>query len=868
MAGIDSEVDMIKTAYGGNPQALNNKDIFHVLAARELINDINAGANQLAASVQTDPNSVAIQQEETLLNNSRAQMIAELAPGIQQKGQRSMQRRAMMGQQPMRQPMQGVAGMPANNMLRAAQGGIIGFDGTNGSQVKDSSFPDLSGDGKITRKDILIGSGVIDKKEGGVIGYAGPDGSSVEQTDSDDIDEFGGMNDLLTALMIAESGGDPTAVSRAGAEGAYQIMPSTAADPGYGVAPMTGSRFDPEASRQFAKQYLQAMLDRYGGDTEAALIAYNAGPGNADKFIDAGRDYEILPQTMQTKPYVENIMGQLEKGVRQPTPGLIASRQMANKGINFLRDARDFATGLFDETEATKERRKEQEEFNRIVRARNEGLGTLKVEDDVTETQEVITPSGMTGDQLTAQLIEMDDSSSTGMTNDQLTAQLIGMDDPSPMSYLQGLGIKQQARKDRFSNMFPGAQEAVDEYSKNKEMGGIGSLRQAGRMQEQQRKRDSEEARRAAKYLLMQGRTNDMLTQLNPAMSFEDIEEVGIEGFAPGGIVGFDGTNGSSVEMSNSEPEKRLLGDGLVEWIKENPVDAVSLGLMAVPGLGLAGAGARLGIKGLGALGKRFGPRALELAKKAVTKPARGIDGRTIVRNNPKTGKFENFRKFDPVRTAGVAGVGLSLGNNLLGGDDTDAIVAEEIIRTAPTSQQKLDSIVDLPRVGRKEAPKKPGLFDNVDTNLLREFLTNAGGQTSTSGALTAGGKGVATELARQQTRGDKVTSDMARNAVLQQQVEATLGAQDARTTQYVAGLLQAFKGVENKPERDSMIAAKLNIPLDKLKDYRKKNNQQVVNAALEVDRDYLQLIARQFGTSSSPAKDPELAALVSQYAK
>jgi len=51
-------------------------------------------------------------------------------------------------------------------------GGIVGFDGTNGSQVKDSRFPDLSGDGKITRKDILIGSGVIDKKEGGIIGYA------------------------------------------------------------------------------------------------------------------------------------------------------------------------------------------------------------------------------------------------------------------------------------------------------------------------------------------------------------------------------------------------------------------------------------------------------------------------------------------------------------------------------------------------------------------------------------------------------------------------------------------------------------------------------------------------------------------------
>ncbi len=857
MAGIDSEVDMIKTAYGGNPQALNNKDIFHVIAARGLINDINAGANQLAASVQNDPNSVAIQQEETLLNNSRAQLIAELAPGIQQKGQRSMQRQAMMGQQPMRQPMQGVAGIPANNMLRAAQGGIVGFNGTNGSQVKDSSFPDLSGDGKITRKDILIGSGVIDKKEGGVIGYAGPDGSSVEQTDSDDIDEFGGMNDLLTALMIAESGGDPTAVSRAGAEGAYQIMPSTAADPGYGVPPMKGSRFDPEASREFAKQYLQAMLDRYDGDTEAALIAYNAGPGNADKFIDAGRDYEVLPQTMQTQPYVENIMGQLEKGVRQPSPGLVASRQTARKGLNFLRDARDFATGLFDETEATKERRKEQEEFNRKVRARNEGLGTLQVEDDVIETQEVMTPSGMTGDQLTAQLIAMDDPSPTGMTGDQLTAQLIAMDDPSPISYLQGLGIKQQARKDRFSNMFPGAQEAVDEYSKNKEMGGIGSLRQAGRMQEQQRKRDAEEARRAANYLLMQGRTNDMLTKLNPAMSFEDIEEVGIEGFAPGGDV-----------------EERRLGDSLgaaiesgassvLDYIKENPVDAASLGLMFIPGVGLAG-------RGLAALSKIPAIRnavtgAGRLAQKAVTKPARGIDGRTIVRNNPKTGKFENFRKFDPVRTAGVAGVGLNLGNNLLGGDDTDAIVAEEIIKTAPTSQQKLDSIVDLPRVGRKEAPKKLGLFDNVDTNLLREFLTNAGGQTSTSGALTAGGKGVAKELARQQTRGDKVTSDMARNAVLQQQVEATLGAQTGRTRLAIIEAFDSYKQPVNRARRDKDVAALLGVEVKKLS---KQPAELVKQAELLADRQFLEQLQGLAGSSigNAVSKDPETEALVSQY--
>ena len=838
MAGIDSEVDMIKTAYGGNPQALNNKDIFHVLAARDLINDINAGANQLAASVQNDPNSVATQQEETLLNNSRAQMIAELSPGIQQKGQRSMQRQAMMGQQPMRQPMQGVAGIPANNMMRAAQGGIVGFNGTNGSQVKDSSFPDLSGDGKITRKDILIGSGVIDKKEGGVIGYAGPDGSSVEQTDSDDIDEFGGMNDLLTALMIAESGGDPTAVSRAGAEGAYQILPSTAADPGYGVPPMKGSRFDPEASREFAKQYLQAFLDRYDGDIEAALIAYNAGPGNADKFIAAGRDYDVLPQAMQTRPYVENIMGQLERGVREPSPGLIASRQTARKGLGFLRDARDFATSLFDETEATKERRKEQEEFNRIVRARNEGLGTLEVEDDVTETQEVMTPSGMTGD--------------------QLTAQLVAMDDPSPISYLQGLGIKQQARKDRFANMFPDAQEAVDSYAANKEMGGIGALRQAGRMQEQQRQRDAEEARRAANYLLMQGRTNDMLTQLNPAMSFEDIEEVGIEGFAPGGDV-----------------EERRLGDGLGaaiesgvlgagEFIGDTFFDADDkLGSATNIALLLASlspqiAATRLGIAGLGAL-KKFGPKALQAIKKGsqvpFTKPARGIDGRTIVRNNPKTGKLESFRQFSPSRTVGTVGtvgLGTSVARNMLSGDDTETeevqdTTVEEIIRKTPPPP-----------------PKKSGLAGaNIDFDMLRQQGAAAAGGTTTGQSLALAGAATGAEQARRETVAEKRRSDQERNAIYAEQVAATLAAGNQRRQAELIKAFTAYMETSNAAQQQLDAASLATLDGLNYDDLPESTQRQYVQQAAV---NFVQQAAGLGNVAGGIQETPELVAALAKY--
>ena len=744
MAGIFEEVQMREDIFATNPQGLQKRymqtqELVDLLSLQRVSNLQQAAKNQITAAMQTNPDTRVKQLEQEVLSGARSEIVSELAPGIRQRGQQMQQMAA-------RQSM-GMPSINASNMQRMADGGIVGFNGTNGSQVKDSSFPDLNKDGKVTYSDVLKGRGVE--------GFA-PGGMAKEQGKE--------IEDLLTALMIAESGGDPTAVSRAGAEGAYQIMPSTAADPGFGVAPMKGSRFDPKASREFAKQYLQAMLDRYDGDTEAALIAYNAGAGNADKFIASGRDYDVLPQAMQTQPYVENIMGQLERGVREPTPGLIASRQMARKGLGFLRDARDFATGLFDETEATKERRKEQEEFNRIVRARNKGLGTLEVEDDVTETQEVMTPSGMTGD--------------------QLTAQLVAMDDPSPISYLQGLGIKQQARKDRFANMFPGAQEAVDSYAANKEMGGIGALRQAGRMQEQQRQRDAEEARRAANYLLMQGRTNDMLTQLNPAMSFEDIEEVGVEGFDEGG-----GVQERIYEATKDYmPDFGKVVSGAGELIGDTFFDADDkLGSATNIALLLASlspqiAATRLGIAGLGAL-KKFGPKALQAIKKGsqvpFTKPARGIDGRTIVRNNPKTGKLESFRQFSPARTVGTVGLGTSVARNMLSGDDIETeevqdTTVEEIIRKTPPPP-----------------PKKSGLAGaNIDFDMLRQQGAAAAGGTTTGQSLALAGAATGAEQARRETVSEKRRADRERNAIYAEQVAATLAAGNR---QRQSDLIKAF---------------------------------------------------------------------------
>jgi hypothetical protein len=112
-----------------------------------------------------------------------------------------------------------------------------------------------------------------------------------------------GLLDLLwPALIRQESGGNPFAVSPKGAFGRAQLMPDTARDPGFGVRP-----FDPTApndNERMGRDYFQAMLDRYNNDPKRALVAYNWGPGNADKWN--GQD-SSLPR--ETRGYVKNILG-------------------------------------------------------------------------------------------------------------------------------------------------------------------------------------------------------------------------------------------------------------------------------------------------------------------------------------------------------------------------------------------------------------------------------------------------------------------------------------------------------------------------------------------------------------------------------
>lgn len=101
---------------------------------------------------------------------------------------------------------------------------------------------------------------------------------------------------LLAALVEVESGFQPEVVSASGAIGLTQIMPDTAA--WLGAADI----HDPKANLDTGARYLSFLLHQYHGDITLALAAYNAGPGNVDRFGD-------VPPFRETRSYVDRVLG-------------------------------------------------------------------------------------------------------------------------------------------------------------------------------------------------------------------------------------------------------------------------------------------------------------------------------------------------------------------------------------------------------------------------------------------------------------------------------------------------------------------------------------------------------------------------------
>jgi soluble lytic murein transglycosylase-like protein len=109
---------------------------------------------------------------------------------------------------------------------------------------------------------------------------------------------------LLEAVVWQESRWRANAVSPVGARGLAQLMPGTARE--MGVNPD-----DPFANLEGGARYLREQLDRFDGDVEKALAAYNAGPGRVEA---AGG----IPRIRETQLYVASIMGRLSSQFRSP----------------------------------------------------------------------------------------------------------------------------------------------------------------------------------------------------------------------------------------------------------------------------------------------------------------------------------------------------------------------------------------------------------------------------------------------------------------------------------------------------------------------------------------------------------------------
>lgn len=114
-------------------------------------------------------------------------------------------------------------------------------------------------------------------------------------------DLYGG-NVSSAAVQQVESRGDPKAVSPAGAVGTMQTMPGTLTSPGYGIQPAQDG--SPQEQTRVGEQYLAAMQQQFGNPVDA-LVAYNWGPGNAQKWIASGRHWAQLPR--ETRDYLGQV---------------------------------------------------------------------------------------------------------------------------------------------------------------------------------------------------------------------------------------------------------------------------------------------------------------------------------------------------------------------------------------------------------------------------------------------------------------------------------------------------------------------------------------------------------------------------------
>ncbi len=107
---------------------------------------------------------------------------------------------------------------------------------------------------------------------------------------------YGIAASLIKSVIKTESANHPKAISSAGAKGLMQLMDSTAQDMG------VKDIFNPKENILAGTKYLKKLLDRFSGNEEHALAAYNAGPATVERF-------KGIPPYPETRNYVKQVLG-------------------------------------------------------------------------------------------------------------------------------------------------------------------------------------------------------------------------------------------------------------------------------------------------------------------------------------------------------------------------------------------------------------------------------------------------------------------------------------------------------------------------------------------------------------------------------
>lgn len=271
-----------KTAAGGmglaNEQELNNPGSAQTALAKQL------AADQLKVSGNMSP-------EMRQLLAKPGVTAADILPFLEPKIQESFKQQVGM-----QQTQVGTAKTSAEILNTLEENRKRGIDNTQTIAVAES-----------------LGMKIPDQYRSSIGGSAGPGNVSAPSGSksqyASQVEEAAkriGVDPAIALHVLGKETGSlknaSTATSSAGAKGVMQLMPGTAKD--LGLAP--GEELDPTKNIDAGLRYLKQMKDKFGDD-KLALLAYNWGPGNVEKWVKAGSDPSKLPA--ESKGYIQGMPG-------------------------------------------------------------------------------------------------------------------------------------------------------------------------------------------------------------------------------------------------------------------------------------------------------------------------------------------------------------------------------------------------------------------------------------------------------------------------------------------------------------------------------------------------------------------------------